>query len=55
MNSSARSFGMMAKAIRSVSAPLTESNGVPWRCPSILTKGGDPTLMCRSDARCSIR
>ena len=28
MNSSARSFGMMAKAMRSVSAPLTTSNGV---------------------------
>ena len=55
MNSSARSFGMIAKAIRSVSAGVTLSNEVGCRWPSTRTYGADATFTCRSEPRCSIR
>ena len=50
MNSSARCFGMIANAIRSVSTGDTAARSVRSRRPSMRTNGGEPTLMCTSDA-----
>ena len=50
MNSSARCFGMIANAMRSVSTGDTGSWSVRSRRPSTRMNGGEPTLMWTSDA-----